>query len=60
MDENEETLDPVGAEWERVTRAAWAIHYDWSKRERQAIEDFILTVRHSIAEVSAKQPENLR
>lgn len=44
-------VDPIGAEWERVTRAVLAIHVDWSRRERQAIEDFILTVRHSISEV---------
>jgi len=25
--------DPIGAEWERVTRAAWAINYDWTPKE---------------------------
>lgn len=44
-------VEPEGLEWERVTRAAWAVNPDWSKHERRAIEDFILTVRCYIAQV---------
>lgn len=32
-------VEPEGLEWERITRAAWAVNPDWSKRERQAIEE---------------------
>jgi hypothetical protein len=55
-DARDVAVDPIGAEWERVTRAALAIHVDWSRRERQAIEDFILTVRHSISEIPPALP----
>ncbi len=36
--------------WELATRKALA-QYDWSKKELAAIEDFILTVRFSAAEI---------
>lgn len=54
---NNSLIEPEGLEWERVTRAAWAINPDWSKRERQVIEDFILTVRCDIADVPRLSPE---
>lgn len=49
-------VGPEGLAWERITRAAWAVNPDWSKRERQAIEDFILTVRCYIALVDRSAP----
>lgn len=54
-----EGVDPAGMEWERVTRAAWSIHVDWTARDRRVIEDFILTVRHTIADVLIADPKPL-
>lgn len=56
-------VEPLGAIWEAVSREAWVIHSaaGWTTEEETAINDFILTARHSIRDVlEAAEDDELR